>query len=378
MKILMLNYEFPPIGGGGGKAHLHLLEEYAKKKNLYIDVLTSSPVPGNTIEPFSENITIHKIGLHKKSLHYWRKIEVLEWLFKAKGQLKKLLSENNYDLAHAFFGFPTGWLSYCQQKKLPYIISLRGSDVPGANPRLGLEYKLLAGLFRKIWKNADSLVANSTGLAQRAKRFAPSLNYEIIPNGIDTDRFVPARNKPPLKPFKLITVGRLSQVKRLDLAIQAIHQAKNFGLDVKFTVVGNGNLTDELKKLAEKLEMADCIHFTGWLEPDQVPQCYQNHHAFILTSISEGMNNTMLEAMASGLPIITTACEGTQELVNDNGIVISDPTPKNIAKAINQTANDPAGYSKMADFSRKTAEKLSWADTAEQYLKLYRSIQKNL
>ena len=78
----MLNYEFPPIGGGGGKAHLHLLEQYAKEKELCIDVLTSSPSPGNTIEPFSNNITLYKMGLHKKSLHYWRKLEVLEWLFK--------------------------------------------------------------------------------------------------------------------------------------------------------------------------------------------------------------------------------------------------------------------------------------------------------
>ena len=370
----MLNYEFPPIGGGGGKAHLHLLEEYAKRKEFYIDVLTSSPTPGNTIEPFSNNITLYKMGLHKKSLHHWRKIEVMEWLFKTRGRLKKLLLENNYDLAHAFFGFPTGWLSYCQRNNLPYMISLRGSDVPGANPRLGLEYKLLAGVFRKIWKNASSLVANSSGLAQRAKQFAPSLNYEVIPNGIDTDRFTPSQNRPDLKPLKLITVGRLSQVKRLDLAIQAIHRARNFGLDVEFTIVGNGNLTEELKKLAEKLEIADSVHFTGWLEPSEIPQCYQNHHAFILTSISEGMNNAMLEAMASGLPIITTACEGTQELVNDNGIIVSKPTPENIAKAITEIGNDPTRYGRMADFSRKTAKEFCWADTAERYLKLYKNI----
>ena len=68
MKILMLNYEFPPIGGGGGKAHLHLLEEYAKRDDLHIDVLTASPNPKNCIKQFSENVTIYKIGIHKKNL----------------------------------------------------------------------------------------------------------------------------------------------------------------------------------------------------------------------------------------------------------------------------------------------------------------------
>jgi glycosyltransferase involved in cell wall biosynthesis len=374
LKILMLNYEYPPIGGGGGNAHRHLLTEYAKQENLHIDVLTSFPHPGHSTESFSENITIYKVGIHKKNLHYWRKTEVLEWLFKANRKLKTMLAEKQYDLAHAFFGFPTGWLTYRHRTKLPYLISLRGSDVPGANPRLALEYKLLGGLFRKIWKNADLLVANSSGLAQRAKQFAPFLNYKVIPNGIDTDRFVPAQNKPPLKPFKLIAVGRLSQVKRLDVAIQAIHRARDLGLDVEITAVGDGNLMDELKNLAEKLGITDCVHFTGWLEPDQIPECYQSHHAFLLTSINEGMNNAMLEAMASGLPIISTACEGTQELVTDNGLIISDPTPENIAKAIIEIAKDPKRYDQMAELSQKMAEKFSWANTAEQYLELYKNI----
>lgn len=374
----MLNYEFPPIGGGGGKAHLNLLTEYAKQKDLHIDVLTSCPEPKNITEPFSQNITIHKIGIHKKSLHFWRKIEVLEWLFRARGKLNELLLENDYDLAHAFFGFPTGWLTYRHRKKLPYLVSLRGSDVPGDNPRLALEYKLLAGLFRKIWKNADRLVANSSGLAQRAKRLAPSLNYEVIPNGIDATRFTPALNKPPLKPFKLITVGRLTQVKRLDLAIWAIHRAKKSGLDTELTIVGNGNLTEQLKALTKKLQLTNNIHFTGWLEPDDIPHYYRSHHAFLLTSINEGMNNAMLEAMASGLPIITTPCEGTAELVTNNGFIVSDHTPKNIAAAITKTANNSEKYAQMAECSRKTAQKLTWTDIAEQYLELYRSIQKNL
>jgi UDP-N-acetylglucosamine:LPS N-acetylglucosamine transferase len=119
LKILMLNYEFPPIGGGGGQAHLNLLKEYAKNTGLTIDVLTSSTEHRNKVEQFSQNITIHKVAIRKKSLHYWRKTEVIQWLWKADAQLKKLLAENSYDLAHAFFGFPTGWLTYRHRNQLP-------------------------------------------------------------------------------------------------------------------------------------------------------------------------------------------------------------------------------------------------------------------
>lgn len=374
LKILMVNYEFPPIGGGGGKAHLNLLKEYAKLSNLQVDVLTSAPQPKNITEHFSNNITIHKIGIHKKDLYYWRKAEVLEWLFKAKGYLDRLIYTNDYNFAHAFFGFPTGWLTYRCRKKLPYLISLRGSDVPGDNPRLGLEYKLLGPLFRKIWKHADKLAANSSGLAQRAKIFASELNYEIIPNGVDTNHFTPIQNKPPMTPFKLVAVGRFNQVKRLDLAIQGIHQAQKQGLNAELTLVGNGNLLDELKNLTQRLNIAGHVHFTGWLDPTDMPACYQSHHAFILTSINEGMNNAMLEAMACGLPIITTSCEGTEELVTDNGKILDTPDPKLVAQAICDIANNVQIYEQMSDASRKTAECFSWTVSAQQYIKLYQQL----
>ena len=153
-KILMVNYEFPPIGGGAAKALLCLLGEYAKRGDLKVDVLTSAVKGGFAVEKIADNITVYKVGIHKKNLHYWRKIEVVEWLFKAYFRYRRLVRENDYRLVHAFFGFPSGWLCYRTAGRLPYVISLRGSDVPGYNVRLGMDYKVLGGLFRRIWKNA--------------------------------------------------------------------------------------------------------------------------------------------------------------------------------------------------------------------------------
>ncbi|MCJ7778753.1 MAG: glycosyltransferase, partial [Sedimentisphaerales bacterium] len=203
MNILMLNYEFPPIGGGAGNAHLCLLRQYADNSDLRIDVLTSAPKPGFFTETLSKNITIYKVGLHKKNLHFWRKAEVIEWLLKARPCYRKLLRENNYDLVHAFFGFPTGWLCYHSRDKLPYIISLRGSDVPGYNIRLGLDYKLMTGLFRRIWSCAAAVVANSEGLRRLALEFMPTLDIGVIPNGIDTEKYYPSQKQEQTKPIKV-------------------------------------------------------------------------------------------------------------------------------------------------------------------------------
>jgi glycosyltransferase involved in cell wall biosynthesis len=194
MKILMLNYEFPPIGGGGGQAHLALLRQYAERQDLDVQVLTSAPKPGLSAEEFAPNIRIYKVGIHKRDLHVWRRGEVMAWLFQAGSFYHGLVRQEKYDLVHAFFGFPTGWLCYRSAKRLPYIISLRGSDVPGANARLKLDYKILGPLvFKPIWRNASALVACSEGLKDRALQFLPSAAIEVIPNGVDLERFHPVQ-----------------------------------------------------------------------------------------------------------------------------------------------------------------------------------------
>src|SRR4030065_2655235 len=103
MKILMLNYEFPPIGGGAAKANLCLLRQFAGRDDLRVDMLTSAPKPGFVSEKFSENITIHKVGIHKKDLHFWRRIEVVEWLVKAGFFFPPRRGGKEYEFAEGSF-----------------------------------------------------------------------------------------------------------------------------------------------------------------------------------------------------------------------------------------------------------------------------------
>jgi len=377
MNVLMLNYEFPPIGGGAGKAHLCMLKEFAGNSSLVIDVLTSAPRPGFTVENFSENITIYKLGVHKKNLHYWRKIEVIEWLLKAQRHYRKLLRENNYDLAHAFFGFPTGWLCYRTANKLPYIISLRGSDVPGYNIRLGLDYKLMAGLFRKIWSGAAAVVANSKGLRKLALEFMPALDIRIIPNGIDKEKFHPSEKQGFTKPIQALTVSRLISRKRMDLLIGAVGCAKELGLDIHLNIAGEGNLMEQLQRLANELNLADSVSFKGRVPAERMPQLYRDNDIFVVSSAHEGMSNAMLEAMASGLPIITTRCEGVEELIAGNGIIIEQANAEEIAEAIKKLADNRQTCMKMSVAARKRAALFTWSSVAGKYIELYQEIIKN-
>ena len=414
LNLLMLNYEFPPIGGGAANAHLALLKQYANRSNLKIDVLTSAPKPGFFKEKFSENITIYKVGLHKKDLHFWRKAEVIEWLFKAKSHYRKLLRENDYDLVHAFFGFPTGWLCYRRPfvariqslaardtglrlakagyvpakaghgrrvtERLPYIISLRGSDVPGRHARLQLDYKILAPVFKAIWKKAAALVACSEGLKRRALSFLPTVAIDVIPNGVEMDRFYPPQKKTDAVPtndvpLRLLTVGRLSVIKRVEMLIDVVQILHEDGCHVYFTIVGGGAMEQQLRQIVSEKNLSDIVEITGRIEAEKMPEVYRKNDIFVSASLQEGMSNAMLEAMASGLPIVTTHCEGVEELIKDNGIVVEKAQPDQIAKAIENLSDDPETHKKMSVAARKQAETFSWSSVAEKYLKVYENIK---
>ncbi len=128
MRILMLNYEYPPLGGGGSNACKYILKEFAKK-DIEVDLVTSSP--SNTFETkkIGDTVSIYKLPVNKKDIHYWTQREIITYSLKAHGFIKNLMKEKEYDVCHAFFGIPCGAIAYLFREKMPYVVSLRGSDV---------------------------------------------------------------------------------------------------------------------------------------------------------------------------------------------------------------------------------------------------------
>jgi glycosyltransferase involved in cell wall biosynthesis len=374
MNVLMLNYEFPPIGGGGGQAHLNLLRQYATRADLKVDVLTCTAQPGLVTETFAANVTIYKVGIRKKDLHLWRRTEVLAWLFKASGQLRRLLRRNRYDLAHAFFGFPTGWLCYRKARRLPYILSLRGSDVPGQNARLQRDYTVLAPVIRAIWDKASGLVACSEGLRDRAQQFSPSSQIRVIPNGVDLERFHPAAGGRPgdRQVLRLVTVGRLSATKRVEMLVEAMDTLHRSGLALHLTIAGGGALEAGLRRLVADRHLDSVINVTGRLDADRIPELYRQHDLYVSASMQEGMSNAMLEAMASGLPLVSTRCEGVDELIAENGAIVDEVA--DLTEVIAGLARDRTRLDRMAAASRRRAERFTWSAVADRYVETYRQV----
>jgi len=371
MKILMLNYEFPPIGGGAGQAHAALCREFTRMADLRVDVVTSGTVPGLEKDVWSEHVVIHRVGIRKADPQRWQRREVLTWLARAKEPYRRLLQAGAHDLVHAFFAFPSGWLCYRTRRHCPYLISLRGSDVPGQNARLQLEYKVLGPLvFKPIWRNALGIVACSEGLKQRALRFMPEASIHVIPNGVDLERFRPAPPRQEPGPLRLLTVGRLSETKRVHLLIDTVAALHRQDCHVQLTVVGGGGLHESLQQQVHRLGLDQQVSFKGPCERETMPDLYRSHDLYVSATMQEGMSNAMLEAMASGLPIVTTPCEGLEELIQANGRVVK---PTHLTEAVAALAGDPLLRGRMALAARARAETFTWQAAATAYRAVYHS-----
>ncbi len=372
MRILMLNYEYPPLGGGGSNACKYILKEFAKK-NIEVDLVTSSPSNTFETDKIGDGINIYRLPINKKDIHYWTQKEIITYSWKTHGFVKNLMKENKYDVCHAFFGIPCGAIAYLFRKKMPYIVSLRGSDVPGFNARFSFQYIFLNPIIKKVWNEAREVVANSEGLKELALKSAPSQEISVIHNGIDISEFNPDFNKIfKRNEFRIVCVSRLIERKGIRFLLESIGKLKN--RDVKLVLVGEGKQEQKLKTLSKKLGVSDKVEFKGYLNHDIIYDIYKNSDLFILPSLNEGMSNALLEAMASGLPVIVTDTGGTAELLDGNGLVVPMGDSNAIAEAVSGLMDAPEERKQMSIQSRKIAEMMGWEVIGDDYIKIYKRV----
>jgi glycosyltransferase involved in cell wall biosynthesis len=367
MNILMLNYEYPPLGGGAGNATYYILKQFAGYKDLHIDLITSS-VGKYKEESLSSNINIYYLNIGKgKQLHHQTAAELLTYSSKAQRFSRKLIKKNRYDICHAFFGIPCGFVA--MKLALPYIISLRGSDVPFYNKRFEVMDKFVFRYMSiRIWQKAERVIANSQGLRKLALKSIPRQRISVIPNGVDLDEFKPLKKDSGKDYIHLISTGRLIERKGYAYLIKALKGEKDF----KLTLIGDGDMRRALEEIAK--ENSVDAKFLGAVAHDKIPSYLNKADVFVLPSLNEGMSNSVLEAMACGLPIVATETGGSSELVNGNGFIVKKESVKEIIKALQSYKDDKRLIESHREASRRIAESMGWDKVAKAYYDVYNEI----
>ncbi|MEI7750041.1 MAG: glycosyltransferase family 4 protein [Candidatus Moraniibacteriota bacterium] len=375
MKILFLNYEYPPLGGGAGNATAYLLREYAKIPGLTVHLVTSAVGKEYVKEKIGDRIVIHRlpIGKDATNLHYQSRSNLLAYSFRAYFFAERLIrKEGNFDLIHAFFTVPCGFLALVlgSQFHLPYIVSLRGADVPGYSERFKALYAILRPVVRIIWHNAARVISNSAGLRDLAHKTDFGQEIPIIPNGVSTEEFSSAERRMSDGIVRILAVSRLTPRKGIRFLIRAMASIPGTS---RLIIVGGGGERQNLESIATSVGVADRVEFRGLVPHEELPAIYREADIFCLPSLNEGMSNTVLEAIASGLPVVTTITGGTDELVTNggNGLFVQTASSEDLADKLGRLVADASLRARMGAASATKAEKMSWHAVAQKYVDEY-------
>ena len=293
---------------------------------------------------------------------------LVPWLFIALYRnLRKM--RDDYDIVQANWLIPQGIVQSFIKK--PYIVTGHGGDVTSLNKGL------LKKLKKKCLKNAYGVTAVSEPLMQVLNEIHENPKQAVIPMGCDTKIF--GREFRKENYFNqnsrkvILFVGRLAEKKGVCYAIEAMRYVDNAML----VIAGDGPLRNELTAQADELykETGKEIVFIGAKTHEQLKEIYASADIFVMPSVTakdgdkEGFGLVMLEAFASGLPIVASRSGGIVDLVKDgvNGYLVPEKNSKGLADRINLLIKDDCVYDNLQTEAYRTAKQYDYSIIAKKY-----------
>ena len=235
---------------------------------------------------------------------------------------------------------------------------------------------------RWLWPRARQLTAVAAPLADEMAKVVrfPRERIQVITNGVDTDRYRPRtdercefrrRFNVPDDCLAIGAVGRFVPVKNHLGTLQALAMLKDRGITAVLAIAGSGPLLESLEQAARDLNVQDQVRFLG--EVPEVERFLGALDVFVLNSLSEGMSNTILEAMASGLPVVATAVGSNPLLVEDGkaGCLVPAEDADALARALEELCREPLRREALGKIARARIEKISasiaWFETTKNF-----------
>jgi glycosyltransferase involved in cell wall biosynthesis len=297
---------------------------------------------------------------------------------RSRKPLLKLLKEERFDVINAHFALPAGLPAVKAGKAAgtPVVTTLVGGDLftPGEPAMMQLFRKLALPAYNKVF-SGSALTAISTDTANRARAVGCKKEIAITPYGIDASKF---SKRPPKKELLkkyglegktvLISVCRLSRRKGLEYLLRAL---PGVGKGAKLLIVGDGVERKNLAALAAELGISDRVVFAGPVPNEKLIDYYNLADIFVLPSLHEGMGIVFLEAMACGLPVVTTRIGGMTDFVKDGetGLLVDPQNSEQLVVALSKLMGDKRLRQRIAaDGEKLVRSEYAWEKAAKRYL----------
>lgn len=283
--------------------------------------------------------------------------------YKNYNELPSIFRKKKVNIIHARFG-TTGakLLSVKKKTKLPMLTSFHGFDLP-SNKNTRRKY---GKNLRRLFKEGDLFTATSKNMRKILMKYGcPPKKVIVHHSGIDVHQFsFKPREKPKDKKITILSVGRLVEKKGMEYLIDAFAKVRKKNSNVYLRIVGDGELRKKLKRKVRRLGLKKRIKFLGELTHEEVAKEMQKSHLFVLASLKdkngnqEGIPNVIKEAMASGMPVVSTRHAGIPELVRDgeSGYLVSEKNSKALSKTLLKLVRRPHKWEKMGEVGREIVE----------------------
>ena len=357
MKVVILVSFFPPEALAGTEIATYNIARHLAEKGYEIHIITSlnSELPQYN---FEQGFFVHRISYRNIRFlglpSYWLKIFL---------KVKKI----NPDVVHSqdvIMGIPGLIIKKLMRK--PYLVWARGQDIYQPEP-------LFKYIFKVVIMNADFVVALTKNMMDVIQKNYDRRDVIVISNGIDLEKF---RNIPKIIKREnkcVIYVGRFRSVKGLTYLIQAMKIINNHDSSIRLVLIGKGPEEAKLKNLVKELNLDEYIEFKGQIPNENIPGYLADSDVFVLPSLSEGFPNVVLEAMASGLPIVATRVTGLSEIILDgiNGLLVEPGNSKEIARKILFILSNDDFREKIIENNKLKALDYSWENVITILEKIY-------
>lgn len=285
-----------------------------------------------------------------------------------------------FDIIHAQYGYPTGLaaLEASRQLNVPNVVSIQGGD----GHWVGLCCDTHRDAMQAVLRYSGALLIGSRSFADEVieNHGVPLDRFTIIPGATDTQRFH-VRGDRALgdlsDPPRFVYHGRVDARKGLLELIDAMREVNTSRPEARLIVSGVGPDVERVREYARDAGLSDVIEFSGYADYEAAPSVYHRGDIFVSPTYSEGFSNTILEAMASGLPVISTNTIGVIDCINhgSNGLLVPTRAVSSLADAMLSLLRDSSLRRSIARRAlRDVKEKYSWPVVADSITDVYRQL----
>jgi glycosyltransferase involved in cell wall biosynthesis len=379
MRILAFNYEYPPLGGGGGVVFSQIATELAQRHDVLVVTSAYSGLPRQEIHgrlEIQRVPVVARTGLSTATMP-----SMLSYWPSSAWRGMRLARRQKFDIINSHFAVPSApsadmvarWLG------IPHVLSIHGGDIFDPSKRMSPHrLPVVRPFVSRLLKRADCVVAQSTDTADNARRYyRPERSIEIIPLGI-VPSAVKAAPRSALglgeNRFVMVTVGRLVARKNLEDLLHVLAQrAEDQDLLV---VIGDGPKRAQLQALATSLGLDARVRFEGRVDEERKQQLLAASDAFVSTSEHEGFGLVFLEAMDRGLPVVAYDRGGQRDFLSDGvtGGLVPLRNRNAFAAAIARLHLDTSYRARCADYNRAAVKKYYIGACAAQYEALFEKV----